>query len=61
MSETKMKTYQIKWSGTVYETAEVQATDEDEAMDVFNNGDGKTISWTTEHGDIDEITEVEEL
>lgn len=56
-----MKTYQIKWSGTVYETAEVQATDEDEAMDVFNNGDGKTISWTTEHGDIDEITEVKEL
>ena len=25
-----MKTYHIKWSGTVYETAEVQATDEDD-------------------------------
>ena len=53
-----MKTYHIKWFGTVYETAEVQATDEDEAMDVFNSGDGKTISWTTKHGDIDEIKEV---
>ena len=27
-----MKTYHIKWSGTVYETAEVQATDADEAV-----------------------------
>ena len=53
-----MKTYHIKWSGTVYETAEVQAKDEDEAMEIFNNGDGKTISWITKHGDIDEIKEV---
>ena len=53
-----MKTYHIKWFGTVYETAEVQATDEDQAMDIFNNGDGKTISWATKHGDIDEIKEI---
>ena len=53
-----MKTYQIKWFGTIYKTVELQATDEDEAMDVFNSGDGKTISWITKHGDIDEIKEV---
>ena len=53
-----MKTYQIKWFGTVYKTVEIQATDEDEAMDLFNSGDGKTISYITKHDDIDEIKEV---
>ena len=53
-----MKTYQIKWFGTIHKTVEIKATDEDEAMDVFNSGDGKTISWITKHGDIDEIKEV---
>ena len=53
-----MKTYHIKWSGTVYETAEVQATDEDEAMEIFNDGDNKIISSKIKNEDIDEIKEV---
>ena len=53
-----MKTYQIRWFGTVYKTVEIQATVEDEAMDLFNSGDGKTISYITKHDDIDEIKEV---
>ena len=52
-----MKTYQIKWFGTIYKTVELQATDEDEAMDLFNSGDCKTISYRTIHDDIDEIKE----
>ena len=53
-----MKTYQIKWFGTIYKTVELQATDEDEAMDLFNSGEGKTISYITKHDVIDEIKEV---
>ena len=53
-----MKTYQIKWFGTVYKTVEIQATYEDESMDLFNSGDGKTISYITKHDDVDEIKEV---
>jgi hypothetical protein len=53
-----MKTYQIKWFGTVSKTVELQATNEDEAMDLFNSGKGKTISYITKHDDIDEIKEV---
>ena len=53
-----MKTYQIKWFGTIYKTVELQATDEDDAMDKFNSGEGKTISYMTKHDDIDEIKEV---
>jgi len=52
------KTYQIKWAGTVYKTVELKATDEDEAMDLFNSGEGKTIVYITKHADIDEIKEV---
>ena len=54
-----MKTYQIKWFGTIYKTVEIKATDEDEAMDLFNEGKGKTISYITKHDDIDEIKEIE--
>ena len=53
-----MKTYHIKWSVTVYETAEVQATDEDEAMEIFNDGDSKIISSKIKTEDIDEVKEV---
>ena len=53
-----MKTYHIKWFGTVYETAEVQATDEDEAMEIFNDGDSKIISSKIKTEDIDEVKEV---
>ena len=28
-----MKTYQIKWFGTIYKTVELQATNEDEAIE----------------------------
>ena len=57
-SNKKHKTYQIKWFGTVYKTVELQATNEDEAMDLFNSGKGKTISYITKHDDIDSISEV---
>ena len=30
-----MKTYQIKYWQTIYETVEVEAEDEDEAMEIF--------------------------
>ncbi len=53
-----MKTYQIKWFGTIYKTVELQATVEDDAMDKFNSGEGKTISYMTKHDDIYEIKEV---
>ena len=53
-----MKTYQIKWVGTIYKTVELQATNEDEAMDLFNSGEGRTISYITKHDDIDEIKEI---
>lgn len=53
-----MKTYHIKWSGTIYKTVELQATDEDQAMDLFNSGEGKTISYMTKHADIDEVKEI---
>jgi len=56
--EKSMKTYQIKWVGTIYKTVELQATNEDEAIDLFNSGEGKTISYITKHDDIDEIKEV---
>ena len=53
-----IKTYQIKWYGTIQKTVEIKATNEDEAMDLFNSGEGKTISYITKHDDIDEIKEV---
>tara|TARA_B100001287_G_scaffold268302_1_gene264420 strand:- start:81 stop:245 length:165 start_codon:yes stop_codon:yes gene_type:complete len=53
-----MKTYQIKWYGTIYKTVELQAKNEDHAMDLFNSGEGKIISYITRHDDIDEINEV---
>ena len=53
-----MKNYQIKWFGTIYKTVELQATDEDQAIDLFNSGEGKIISYITKHDDIDEIKEV---
>jgi hypothetical protein len=39
-----MKTYQITYWQTIYETVEVEAKDEDEAMEIFNDGDSKIIS-----------------
>jgi hypothetical protein len=56
-----MKTYQIKWIGSIYKTIEIKAKNEDEAMDLFNSGEGKTISFITKHDDIEQITEVTEL
>ena len=53
-----MKTYQIKLYGTIQKTVEIKATNEDEAMDLFNDGKGKTISYITKHDDIDEIKEI---
>ena len=54
----KMKTYQIKWIGSIYKTIEIKAKNEDEAIDLFNSGEGKTISFITKHDDIEQITEV---
>ena len=56
-----MKTYQIKWFGTIYKTVEIKATDEDEAMDLFNSGEGEVISLITKHDDIDEIKEIKNV
>ena len=53
-----MKTYQIKYWQTIYETVEVEAEDEDEAMEIFNDGDSKIISSKIKTEDIDEIKEV---
>ena len=53
-----MKTYQIKYWQTIYETVEVEAEDEDEAMEIFNDGDSKIISSRIKTEDIDEIKEV---
>ena len=53
-----MKTYQIKYWHTIYETVEVEAEDEDEAMEIFNDGDSKIISSRIKTEDIDEIKEV---
>ena len=57
-SDPIMKTYQIKWIGSIYKTIEIKATNEDEAIDLFNSGEGKTISYITKHDDINEIKEV---
>ena len=56
--DSMIKTYQIKWFRTVYKTVELQAINEDEAMELFNSGEGKTISYITKHDDIDEIMEI---
>ena len=53
-----MKTYQIKWFGAIYKTVELQAINEDKAMELFNSGEGKIISYITKHDDIDEIKEI---
>ena len=53
-----MKTYQITYWQTIYETVEVEAEDEDEAMEIFNDGDSKIISSRIKTEDIDEIKEV---
>ena len=53
-----MKTYQIKYWQTIYETVEVEAENEDEAMEIFNDGDNKIISSKIKNEDIDEIKEV---
>ena len=53
-----MKTYQIKYWQTIYETVEVEAEDEDEAMEIFNQGDNRIISSKIKNEDIDEIKEV---
>ena len=50
-----MKTYQIKWFGTVYKTVEIQATDEDEAMDLFNGHEDDCKIW-----DFDYTEDIEE-
>ena len=34
-----MKTYQIKWFGTIYKTVEIQATDEDDFFHEDNISD----------------------
>ena len=53
-----MKTYQIKWFGTIEKIVEIKATNKDEAMDLFNSGEGKIITYKTKHDDIDEIKEI---
>ena len=53
-----MKTYQITYWQTIYETVEVEAEDEDEAMEIFNQGDNRIISSKIKNEDIDEIKEV---
>ena len=55
-----MKTYQITYWQTIYETVEVEAKDEDEAMEIFNDGDSKIISSKIKNEDIDEIKEVKD-
>ena len=56
--DSMIKTYQIKWFRTVYKTVELQAINEDEAIELFNSGECKTISYITKHDDIDEIMEI---
>jgi len=41
-----------------HETVEVEAKDEDEAMEIFNDGDSKIISSKIKTEDIDEVKEV---
>ena len=53
-----MKTYQITYWQTIYETVEVEAKDEDEAMEIFNDGASKIISSIIKTEDIDEGKEV---
>ena len=53
-----MKTYQITYWQTIYETVEVEAKDEDEAMEIFYDGDNKIISSKIKTEDIDEVKEV---
>ena len=53
-----MKTYQITYWQTICETVEVEAKDEDEAMEIFNDGDSKIISSKIKTEDIDEVKEV---
>ena len=53
-----MKTYQIKYWQTIYETVEVEAEDEDKAMEIFNDGNSKIISSRIKTEDIDEVKEV---
>lgn len=53
-----MKTYQIKYWQTICETVEVEAEDQDEAMEIFYEEDNKIISSKIKNEDIDEIKEV---
>ena len=55
-----MKTYQIKYWQTIYETVEVEAEDEDEAMEIFYEGDSKIISSKIKNEDIEEVKEVKD-
>ena len=54
-----MKIYQITWIGTIQKTVEINATDEDDAIEKFNNSEGKIINYITTNDDIEEIKEIE--
>ncbi len=53
-----MKTYQITWIGTIQKTVEINATSEDDAIEKFNNAEGKIINYITTNDDIEEIKEI---
>ena len=55
-----MKTYQITWIGTIQKTVEINATSEDDAIEKFNNSEGKIINYITTNDDIEKIKEIKQ-
>ena len=55
-----MKNYQITWIGTIQKTVEINATNEDDAIEKFNNSEGKIINYITTNDDIEKIKEIKQ-
>ena len=53
-----MKIYQITWIGTIQKTVEINAKNEDDAIERFNNSKGKIINYITTNDDIEQIKEI---
>ena len=53
-----MKTYEIIWIGTIQKTVKINASSEDDAIEKFNNSEGKIINYITTNDDIEEIKEI---
>jgi len=53
-----MKAYQITWIGTIQKTVQINATNQDDAIERFNNSEGEIVNYITTNDDIEEIKEI---